>query len=1120
LIHRPRLGRKIAGRGVDLVLLVAPAGYGKTVLARQFLEQVTTDRRAWLDLDGRDDDPRRFGAYFLEALARPVPELRRTGIQKSTQSGELSLAQMAEEFCFLLQESRRPPCWMVLDNWEQVNASPEIGRFIISVAAAAKGKIKLIIASRVAPSFGMRRLQERGVAVVADRKDLAFTFFEFRDAAIRRLGARVAEEDLEEIWRLTEGWCVHLGLVLESLGRPGARGILSRKPAAGEMESLLGYVEEELLPHVPAELVDFLMRCSPLEVMSPPACAALVGGDGQVACHLKSLTESSIPSFPLPESGGVRLHPLIREAVGRLLRQRLPQDEVRALYHRAAEHRIDQGLLLEGIRLLLDIPDHGAALEAIHRNWFRIVETGGQGRVHEWLYAFPEELRNSPKFVVVMTNALSLEGDNARLLDYLSDKITPASFPGDDQALANSWMHYYWAWLHESEEPHYEAISRSWMEIIESRGPFPPIVLAGIENIQGYAALLQLDFERAAEHYHRSLDHQNGASFDYAITTRNNIALCLYMQGDATGALAEFRRCAAECAERSAFSMLPMVMINIAEVCHATGDLDAALESIDRCLEIMRAHAIRHPYIDMTVDRIRGMCAWHRGRWDEASALLDAALRGAERCGSADQLGLRVLIEYVSMLDRAMAVGSMSGGRARGRTAGAPPPRPGHRSENRLAYLAKEAWRATDDGDPAGGGAFLAELLSTAGATGCLPWMITGHLLAALHADLRRVPAACMRHLREGLRLLAASGWRSYPMANPRLTSFVYARSVRWGLEADLARRLVGGDNLRERSLAFERELRLAKGRPDEIARLLETATRDRIRGLSDLTAGIAKSRNPATGAAAAAYAEMARKEDLPPLWIRMLGGFSVTAGGTPVIFSRRKSRLLLQMLLIEHPSPIHEEVLLETFWPEADPARGRAALQSAVKDLRQALDPHHEPRGQSYIEYDDRHYSLRLPEGSTCDAHVCRESIRRALAATAGTGCLSEADEASLTAGLALFGGELLPDQRLEPFAQEFRERLHRQFLDATLRLARSLNGRGKHADAIRALERGVELDTVWGEGVQELMLTRAQNGELCRALRVYREYERSLKKDLHLSPDPDIQRSFENLLSTPPAV
>ena len=61
------------------------------------------------------------------------------------------------------------------------------------------------------------------------------------------------------------------------------------------------------------------------------------------------------------------------------------------------------------------------------------------------------------------------------------------------------------------------------------------------------------------------------------------------------------------------------------------------------------------------------------------------------------------------------------------------------------------------------------------------------------------------------------------------------------------------------------------------------------------------------------------------------------------------------------------------------------------------------------------------------------------------------------------------------------------------------------------------MKLDPLWGEGVEEMMRARAGNGELCRALRVYREYERRLRDALDLPPDLEMKRLFENLTALP---
>ena len=73
LVPRPRLAQRLdEGRGQGLVLVCAPAGYGKTVLLAGW---VRGGRRpvAWLSLDAGDNDPARFWRHAVAALDRVRP---------------------------------------------------------------------------------------------------------------------------------------------------------------------------------------------------------------------------------------------------------------------------------------------------------------------------------------------------------------------------------------------------------------------------------------------------------------------------------------------------------------------------------------------------------------------------------------------------------------------------------------------------------------------------------------------------------------------------------------------------------------------------------------------------------------------------------------------------------------------------------------------------------------------------------------------------------------------------------------------------------------------------------------------------------------------------------------
>jgi len=73
LVARPRLVERLE-KGLDgrVTLIAAPAGYGKTTLALQWLAQRTGDT-AWLSLSHRETEPERFASYLVTAIRNQRP---------------------------------------------------------------------------------------------------------------------------------------------------------------------------------------------------------------------------------------------------------------------------------------------------------------------------------------------------------------------------------------------------------------------------------------------------------------------------------------------------------------------------------------------------------------------------------------------------------------------------------------------------------------------------------------------------------------------------------------------------------------------------------------------------------------------------------------------------------------------------------------------------------------------------------------------------------------------------------------------------------------------------------------------------------------------------------------
>ena len=97
LVPRPRLIEQLdEGLHRKLSLISAPAGFGKTTLVSEWVEQLRSDtskenqneyRIAWLSLDEGDNDPARFLTYFIAALNRAE------GNESTLGKGALSMLQ-------------------------------------------------------------------------------------------------------------------------------------------------------------------------------------------------------------------------------------------------------------------------------------------------------------------------------------------------------------------------------------------------------------------------------------------------------------------------------------------------------------------------------------------------------------------------------------------------------------------------------------------------------------------------------------------------------------------------------------------------------------------------------------------------------------------------------------------------------------------------------------------------------------------------------------------------------------------------------------------------------------------------------------------------------------------
>jgi DNA-binding SARP family transcriptional activator len=181
------------------------------------------------------------------------------------------------------------------------------------------------------------------------------------------------------------------------------------------------------------------------------------------------------------------------------------------------------------------------------------------------------------------------------------------------------------------------------------------------------------------------------------------------------------------------------------------------------------------------------------------------------------------------------------------------------------------------------------------------------------------------------------------------------------------------------------------------------------------------------------------------PVTVVLLGGFGVTRGGRAIEVPPGQGRQLVKLVAVSG-GRLSADAAMEELWPEADPELSANRLRTVLNRLRDAA-------GEIVIR-EDRQLCLG-PDVHT-DVQAFTENARRGLALAAAQ---SREAVSAARAALARYRGDLLPEDQYEPWAEMPREQLRRQALALLDLCASAAASSGDVDEAVRCLERGIEL-------------------------------------------------------------
>jgi LuxR family transcriptional regulator, maltose regulon positive regulatory protein len=408
LVERPRLLEALVRyEGRRLTLVSAPAGFGKTTLLSEWLEDRSGDGRpvTWLSLEEADNDPGRFLAYLVSALRWALGEGIGEGVLASLRLPEFPPVEAVMGVLINeLADVRHEEVTIVLDDFHVIHSGPihEATSFLLEHLPE---NVHLVISSRADPPLPLAKLRARDQVTEIRAAGLRFTTEEATAFLKGVMGLTLSAADVAALEEVTEGWVAALQLAALSMrDREDVSGFV--ETFSGSNRDVLDFLAEEVLDRQPEEVREFLLNTSVLERMSAPLCDALTGrNDGQQM--LERLEHDNLFVIALDdERHWYRYHHLFADVLRSRLQREQPEG-IRELHCRASAWYERNGWTSEAVRHALEAQEYDRAADLVEQVARKMWNRGEVMTLLDWLEALPEGTkRRRPQLLLQYSAAL------------------------------------------------------------------------------------------------------------------------------------------------------------------------------------------------------------------------------------------------------------------------------------------------------------------------------------------------------------------------------------------------------------------------------------------------------------------------------------------------------------------------------------------------------------------------------------------------------------------------------------------------------------------------------------------------------------------------------------------
>ncbi|MET0754049.1 MAG: BTAD domain-containing putative transcriptional regulator [Pyrinomonadaceae bacterium] len=601
LLSRPRLTERLqANLNAPITMIAADAGCGKTTLISDFIRSQTRET-VWYQLDHTDADPFVFLGYIAQGIKNFAPGFGEMIFPYLSEANEELLRFPERAVDLLLNEilqTIEQPFILVLDDYHHIGRETIVHKLVDRLLQYSSDMLHLIITTRDLPPLAIMRRRSQSAALVITREDLLFTDEEVRELFRQTLNVELKDEEISEYRSRTHGWITALQLVRQVAEQEIHSQTETLPLDLNEIlqqseKDIFDYFAEEVFSREPEETQKLLLYLSLLESLPLNVCSRLFP-DMRCSATLPELAQKNVFLTVVGEGGAneeYRLHPLFRDFLLRRLRSEIGRGGMAAERNRIADFFLEDNRWEKALPFLLEAENFERAAQIIAEKGGEWIASGAFTSLGIFAEKIPlEVLEKFPRAILHKAEIARLQGETEKSSNLLQRAVKLLNKQKDATGEAEA-LHSL-ASLARRKGNCPDAFV--YLEKAEKLVGEDTETFLKCANTRGLCLILNGEWSKAEQQFRYALElaeKQSNEQFIRLIT--HNLALPSGFRGDFGEALRWFKRIFRHDQPDKQLPQEAIGHLNVARLHLYRGEFDETERHLERSMELCQLYNLK-----------------------------------------------------------------------------------------------------------------------------------------------------------------------------------------------------------------------------------------------------------------------------------------------------------------------------------------------------------------------------------------------------------------------------------------------------------------------------------------------------------------------------------------------